>query len=167
MNKKEYNFHFILTEKMDGEKMIEFLKKEFKSKNLSIIFKNTLGLLKKSNLIEREVIGYCKSHYSFVENKDKRKCKYLILDSDDYRLLKRWCYIFDEFSIGGIVRDIITFLYDGVKKHGIDEFFKYLSDKTNLFVADNRYHKTRKIERTKGIVTMIAGTGDAFLSPRK
>lgn len=131
MTKKNYLFHFKISPKFNS--YINYLKKNLNIKSNCKLIDYILELSSKNIPNLKQIIGDHKSEYEFIDTKDiKRNDKYVRLNPEKYKLLKKWHYIFNEYGISVILRDIITFFYEGVKKYGVDEFINMIVRKINV-----------------------------------
>ncbi len=131
MTKKNYLFHFKISPKFNS--YINYLKKNLNIKSNCKLIDYILELSSKNIPNLKQIISDHKSEYEFIDTKDtKRIDKYVRLNPEKYKLLKKWHYIFNEYGISVILRDIITFFYEGVKKYGVDEFINMIVRKINV-----------------------------------
>ncbi|MBP7554482.1 MAG: hypothetical protein KA885_13730, partial [Spirochaetes bacterium] len=107
MTKKNYLFHFKISPKFNS--YINYLKKNLNIKSNCKLIDYILELSSKNIPNLKQIIGDHKSEYEFIDTKDiKRNDKYVRLNPEKYKLLKKWHYIFNEYGISVILRDIIT-----------------------------------------------------------
>jgi len=124
-------FHFIVSGTIDNN--IDFLKEKLNfDKNCKLI-DYIIGVISKNLPYLKKIIGNHKSEYAFIDTEDvTRVDKYLRLNKNKYRILKKWHYFFNEYSMSAILRDIIKFFYDGIVKYGVGEFIRMISKKLNI-----------------------------------
>jgi len=81
----------------------------------------------------KEIIGDHKSEYDFIDTEDRSRIdKYVRLNENKYKTLKKWHYLFNEYGISVILRDIIKFFYEGIVKYGADKFLDLIDKNLNL-----------------------------------
>ena len=131
MKKTNYLFHFIISENMKWH--INFLKKELGFKKDTDLYEFMLGVMSKNLPKLKEIIGDHNSEYAFIDLPDiKRIHKYARLKENNYKILKNWHSCFNEYGMSSILRDIITFFYEGVVKYGVDKFIEMISGKLDV-----------------------------------
>lgn len=131
MSKKNYLFHFIISGLIDNN--IKYLKEKLNFNKNSRLFDYLLDLLTKNYSNIKRIIGNHKSEYAIIDiNDTSRIDKYLRLNQKKYKLLKKWHYLFNEYSISAILRDIINFFYEGIIKYGVEKFINMVSKKINI-----------------------------------
>jgi hypothetical protein len=87
----------------------------------------------------KNIIGDHESKYEFIDNENPERIdKYVRLKAEKYKMLKKWHYIFNEYGISVILRDIIKFFYEGILKYGAKEFICMIGKKlkTDNIVKD-------------------------------
>ena len=130
--KKNKPFHFIITEPDNNEKLL-FLMKSFGTKKLSTLFEKMFSLFNKNLPRIKQIIGNHQSEYALISDlKDERVDKFVRLSNENYLLLKKWHYTFNEFGMAGMMRDMILFFYNGISRYGVDKFVELISRKLKI-----------------------------------
>ena len=131
MIKLNYLFHFKITENYND--YIKILKKKLVLKTESKVFDHIFNVISKNIPKLKEIIGNHNSEYAFIDKKELQRIdKYIRLNAKNYYKLKKWHYIFNEYGMAAILRDIIKFVYDGIVKYGVDEFVGIISNSLNI-----------------------------------
>lgn len=131
MSKTTYLFHFKILTKIND--YIEYLKKNLSFKSNCELIEYILGLSSKNFQKTKKIIGDHQSKYEFIDTEDiTRIDKYVRINIQNYKLLKKWHYVFNEYGMSVILRDIIIFFYNGVLKYGVDSFISALGKNLNL-----------------------------------
>ncbi|MBP7553513.1 MAG: hypothetical protein KA885_08800 [Spirochaetes bacterium] len=131
MSKSNYLFHFIISPKFNDH--IDYLKKNLNLNSNCELIDYMLELLSNNIRNLKKIIGDHKSEYEFIDNENpKRIDKYVRLNVDKYKMLKKWHYQFNEYGMSVILRDIITFFYEGIIKYGVDKFLMLIVKKFNI-----------------------------------
>ena len=130
--KKNKPFHFIITEP-DNNTTLPYLMKSFGTKKLSTLFEKMFSLFNKNQPRIKQIIGDHQSEYALIADlKDERVDKSVRLSKENYLLLKKWHYKFNEFGMAGMIRDIILFFYNGISQYGVDKFIELISKKLKI-----------------------------------
>ena len=130
--KKNKPFHFIITE-VDNNETLPYLMKSFGMKKLSTLFEKMFLLFNKNLPRIKQIIGDHQSEYALISDlKDERVDKSVRLSKENYLLLKKWHYKFNEFGMAGMMRDMILFFYNGISKYGVDKFIELISKKLKV-----------------------------------
>jgi len=128
MTKSNYLFHFKISPKFTD--YIKYLMEKLSCKSNCEIFDYMLEVSSVNIRNIKAIIGDHKSEYEFVDIEDpKRIDKYVRLKVDKYKMLKKWHYIFNEYGISVILRDIIACFYKGIIKYGVDKFLSMIVKK--------------------------------------
>lgn len=128
MTKQNYLFHFKISPKYNG--YIKYLKEQLKIKSNCRLIDYLLEVSSVNIRNIKSIIGDHNSEYEFVDIEGpKRIDKYVRLKVDKYKMLKKWHYKFNEYGISVILRDIITFFYEGIIKYGVDKFLSMIVKK--------------------------------------
>ncbi len=136
MIKTNYLFHFIITGSMDNN--INYLKKNLNFRKNSKLFDYMIDVISQNISNIKNIIGDHQSKYTSIDSVDvSRIDKYVILNTKNYKILKKMHYIYNEYSISAILRDIIEFFYNGVVKYGVDKFLRIISRKLNITKIKN------------------------------
>lgn len=148
MAKSNYLFHFIISPKFND--YMNFLKDNLNFKSNCALIDYILEKLSFNYRKIKEIIGDHKSEYEFIDIENPNRVdKYVRLKEKNYKMLKKWHYLFNEYGMSVILRDMIIFFYDGILKHGIDMFLKLIDKKVN----------TKKIKKSlMGIMTHMVKT---------
>ncbi|MBP7552758.1 MAG: hypothetical protein KA885_04970 [Spirochaetes bacterium] len=126
MIKTNYLFHFIITGSMDNN--INYLKKNLNFRKNSKLFDYMIDVISQNISNIKNIIGDHQSKYTSIDSVDvSRIDKYVILNTKNYKILKKMHYIYNEYSISSILRDIIAFFYNGLVKYGVDNFLRMIS----------------------------------------
>ena len=130
--KKNKPFHFIIAEP-DNNTILPFLMESFSTKKLSTLFEKMFLLFNKNLPRIKQIIGDHQSEYALISDlKDERVDKSVRLSKENYLLLKKWHYKFNEFGMAGMMRDMILFFYNGISKYGVDKFIELISKKLKV-----------------------------------
>ena len=130
--KKIKSFHLIITE-ADNNKTLPYLLESFGTKKLSVLFEKMFSLFNKNLPRIKQIIGDHQSEYALIADiKEERVDKFVRLSKENYLLLKKWHYTFNEFGMAGMMRDMILFFYDGISKYGVDKFIELISKKLKV-----------------------------------
>lgn len=131
MIKKNYQFHFLISETMT--KYISYLKKELRFKKDIELYDYMLEIMSKNLPKFKGIIGDHKSEYALIDSIGiPRVNKYARLKENSYKKLKKWHYDFNEYGMAAILRDIIKFFFEGVVKYGVDRFIEMISKKLDV-----------------------------------
>ncbi len=131
MTKSNYLFHFKISPKFND--YIRYLKNKLNFNSNCELIDYILKKLSKNYRTIKEIIGDHKSEYEFIDIEDlKRIDKYVRLKVENYKILKKWHYLFNEYGMSVILRDIITFFYNGIIKYGVEEFLNMIGRKLNI-----------------------------------
>lgn len=131
MSKSRYLFHFIVSGSYN--KNIEYLKEKLNFNKNSELFGYIFDIISKNISNIKGIIGNHESEYTHIDTTDvSRVDKYLRLNKNYYKMLKKWHYLYNEYSMSAILRDIIRFFYDGIIKYGVNEFVMMISKKLNI-----------------------------------
>lgn len=131
MIKLDHLFHFKISPIFNER--IDYLKENFNLKSSCKLVDYILELSSKNIPNIKKIIGNHKSEYEYIDAKDIiRIDKYVRLKPEKCKMLKKWHYKFNEFGISVILRDIITFFYEGVIKYGVDKFLNMIVKKINV-----------------------------------
>lgn len=159
MKKENYLFHIIIAKSMNN--MIITLIKELSCKKFSKLIDFMLNEIGKDFQILKKIIGDNRSQYALIDKIEKERIdKYFRLTEKNYKLIKKWHYKFNEFSMAGILRDIIIFFYKGVIKYGVKKFLKYISGRINFkMIRDDVLKKMTHMidvsEKKRLLITII------------
>jgi len=130
--KKNKPFHFIITD-ADNNETLPFLMESFGTKKLSALFEKMFSLFNKNLPRIKQIIGDHQSEYALIADlKEERVGKYIRLNKENYLLLKKWHYTFNEFGMAGMMRDMIFFFYSGISRYGVDKFIELISKKLKV-----------------------------------
>ena len=130
--KKNYRFHFIVTEAYNSI-MLPYLMESFGTKKLSTLFEKMFSLFNKNLPRIKQIIGDHRSEYTLIADlKEERVDKFGRLNKENYLLLKKWHYKFNEFGMAGMMRDMILFFYNGINQYGVDKFIELISKKLKV-----------------------------------
>ncbi|MBP7551940.1 MAG: hypothetical protein KA885_00830 [Spirochaetes bacterium] len=130
MVKSKYLFHFIISGTINTA--INYLRKNLKFKKNSDLFEYMINLMSKNIRCIKSVIGDHKSEYELIDSEDiTRIDKYVRLSDNNYKMLKKWHYLYNEYGISVILRDIIKFFYEGIIKYGAEKFLNMIGKKIN------------------------------------
>ena len=130
--KKNKPFHFIITEP-DNNKTLPYLMESFGTKKLSILFEKMFSLFNKNLSRIKQIIGDHRSEYALIADlKEERVDKFVRISKENYLLLKKWHYKFNEFGMAGTMRDMIFFFYNGIRLYGVDKFIELISKKLKV-----------------------------------
>ena len=130
--KKNNPFHFIITE-ADNNSTLPYLMDSFGTKKLSFLFETMFSLFNKNLPRIKQIIADHQSEYALIADlKEERVDKFVRLSKENYLLLKKWHYTFNEFGMAGMMRDMILFFYDGISKFGVDKFIELISKKLKV-----------------------------------
>ena len=81
----------------------------------------------------KQIIGDHQTEYAVIADlKEERIDKFVRLSKENYLLLKKWHYTFNEFGMAGIIRDMILFFYNGIQQYGVDKFIELISRKLKV-----------------------------------
>lgn len=128
MAKANNLFHFVVSGEINEN--INFLKKEINIKKNCELFDFMLEVISKNIHNLKGIIGDHRSEYNFVDLEDPvRIDKYVRLKEEKYKILKKWHYFYNEYGMSVILRDIITFFYNGIIKYGVDKFLNMIAKK--------------------------------------
>jgi len=131
MTEQNYLFHFKISPKFND--YINYLMEKLNFKSNCRMIDYILELSSVNIRKIKEVIGDHKSEYEFVDIEDpKRIDKYVRLNVEKYKMLKKWHYIFNEYGISVILRDIIAFFYEGIIKYGVEKFLNIIGRKLKV-----------------------------------
>ncbi|MBP7552347.1 MAG: hypothetical protein KA885_02895 [Spirochaetes bacterium] len=131
MTEQNYLFHFKISPKFND--YINYLMEKLNFKSNCRMIDYILELSSVNIRKIKEVIGDHKSEYEFVDIEDpKRIDKYVRLKVEKYKMLKKWHYIFNEYGISVILRDIIAFFYEGIIKYGVEKFLNIIGRKLKV-----------------------------------
>ena len=130
--KKNKPFHLIITE-ANNNIMLPFLMESFGTKKLSTLFEKMFSLFNKNLPRIKQIIGDHQSEYALIADlMEERVDKSIRLSKENYLLLKKWHYTFNEFGMAGIIRDMILFFYNGIRQYGMDKFVELISRKLKI-----------------------------------
>ena len=130
--KKNYLFHFIITES-DNKETLPFLMESFGTKKLSTLFEKMFSLFNKNQPKIKQIIGDHRSEYTLIADlKEERIDKFVRLSKNNYHLLKKWHYTFNEFGMAGMMRDMILFFYNGISQYGVEKFIELIGKKLKV-----------------------------------
>ncbi len=131
MTKSNRLFHFIISNTINCQ--IDYLKENLNIKSNCKLFDYILKKISKNMPKLKEIIGDHKSEYDFVDTEDiSRIHKYVRLNENKYKMLKKWHYLFNEYGISVILRDIIKFFYEGLVKYGVEKFLNLIENNLNF-----------------------------------
>ena len=132
MMKKNKPFHFIITE-ADNNSKLPYLMESFGIKKLSNLFEKMFSLFDKNLPRIKQIIGDHQSEYALIADlKEERIDKFIRLSKDNYLLLKKWHYFFNEFGMAGMIRDMILFFCNGISRYGVEKFIELISKKLKI-----------------------------------
>ena len=81
----------------------------------------------------KQIIGDHRSEYALIiDLKEERIDKFVRLSKENYLLLKKWHYTFNEYGMAGIIRDMILFFYNGISRYGVDKFIELIGKKLKV-----------------------------------
>ena len=130
--KKNKPFHLIITE-ADNNETLPYLMESFGTKKISTLFEKMFSLFNKNLPKIKQIIGDHQSEYALIADlKEERIDKFVGLSKENYLLLKKWHYTFNEFGMAGMMRDMILFFYNGIRKYGVEEFIELISRKLKV-----------------------------------
>ena len=130
--KKNKPFHLIITD-ANNSIMLPFLMENFGTKKLSTLFETMFSLFNKNLPRIKKIIGDHRSEYALIANlKEDRVDKFVRLSKENYLLLKKWHYLFNEFGMASVVRDMILFFYNGIRRYGVDKFIELICRKLKV-----------------------------------
>ncbi len=131
MTKSTRLFHFIVSKNINCR--IDFLRENLNLKSNCELFDYIIEKISKNMPKLKEIIGDHKSEYDFIDTEDRSRIdKYVRLNENKYKTLKKWHYLFNEYGISVILRDIIKFFYEGIVKYGADKFLDLIDKNLNL-----------------------------------
>ena len=130
--KRNYPFHFIIT-KADNKSTLPYLMESFGTKKLSTLFEKMFSLFNRNLPKIKQIIGDHQSEYALIADlKEERVDKSVRLSKENYLLLKKWHYTFNEYGMAGVIRDMILFFYNGIRQYGVDKFIELISKKLKV-----------------------------------
>ena len=130
--KKNKPFHLIITEQ-DNNSTLPYLMESFETKKLSTLFEKMFSLFNKNLSRIKQIIGDHQTEYALIADlKEERVDKFVRLSKENYLLLKKWHYKFNEYGMAGIMRDMIFFFYNGICKYGVNKFIELISRKLKV-----------------------------------
>jgi len=130
MAKTNRLFHFIVSKRIDLH--IKYLRKNLNIESNCELFNFILEKISKNLQILKKIIGDHKSEYEYIDTEDASRIhKYVRLNDNKYKTLKKWHYMFNEYGISVILRDIIKFFYEGIVKYGMEKFLNMIEKKIN------------------------------------
>lgn len=136
MAKSKYLFHFIVSETMNTA--INYLRKTLNFKKNSDLFEYMIEVMSKNIHSIKSVIGDHQSEYEFIDSQDLiRIDKYVRMNEIKYKMLKKWHYLYNEFGMSVILRDIIKYFYEGILKYGASKFVNMVGKKINAVKIKN------------------------------
>lgn len=136
MTKSNYLFHFIISDRINS--YVDYLKKNLNFRKNCELFDYILEIISNNLQNLKGIIGDHFSEYEFIDNEDPTRIdKYVRLNVDKYKLLKKWHFLFNEYGMSVILRDIIIIFYEGIVKHGVERFIKTFSKKLNILKIKN------------------------------
>ncbi|MBP7552192.1 MAG: hypothetical protein KA885_02105 [Spirochaetes bacterium] len=131
MTKTNRLFHFIVSKRIDLN--IKYLKKVLKIDSNCELFDFILEKISKNFPNLKKIIGDHKSQYEYIDIEDSSRIhKYVRLNDNKYKTLKKWHYLFNEYGISVILRDIIKIFYEGIVKHGVEKYLNLMDKKINI-----------------------------------
>lgn len=131
MTKSNYLFHFIISGRMNS--YIDYLKKNLNFRKNCELFDYLLGVISNNLTKIKIIIGDHHSEYDYIDIEDQSRFdKYVRLKAENYKLLKKWHYLFNEYGMSVILRDIIIFFYEGMAKHGVKKFLEIMGKNLNF-----------------------------------
>lgn len=131
MTKSNYLFHFKISPKINY--YIRYLKNKLNFNSNCELINHIFERLSKNYRNIKMIIGDHNSEYEFIDIEDpKRIDKYVRLKVENYKMLKKMHYLFNEYGMSVILRDIITFFYTGIIKYGVEEFLNMIGRKLNI-----------------------------------
>ncbi|MBP7553862.1 MAG: hypothetical protein KA885_10605 [Spirochaetes bacterium] len=131
MDKSKYLFHFVVSGKINA--LIINLKEKLVIKKNCDLFDYILEIIAKNIHNLKGIIGDHRSEYDFIDIEDPvRIDKYVRLNEEKYKMLKKWHNKYNEYGMSVILRDIIKFFYNGIIKYGMDEFLNMIGKKLDL-----------------------------------
>ena len=130
--KKSKPFHLIIVEAVNNE-TLPFLMESFGTKKLSNLFEKMFSLFNKNLPKIKQIIGDHRSEYALIADlNEERVDKFVRLSKENYLLLKKWHYKFNEYGMAGMVRDMILFFYNGISRYGVGKFIELISKKLKV-----------------------------------
>ena len=130
--RKNKPFHLIITEEDNNEKL-PFLMESFGTKSISILFEKMFSLFNKNLPKIKQIIGDHQSEYALIADlKEERVDKFVGLSKENYLLLKKWHYTFNEFGMAGVIREMILFFYNGISRYGVEKFIELIGKKLKV-----------------------------------
>ena len=105
----------------------------FGTKKISTLFDKMFSLFNKNLPKIKQIIGDHQSEYALIADlKEERADKFVRLSKENYLLLKKWHFDFNEFGMAGMMRDLIFFFYNGIRQYGMVEFIELISKKLKV-----------------------------------
>ena len=130
--KKNKPFHLIITE-ANNSIMLPFLMESFGTKKISVLFEKMFSLFNKNLPRIKQIIGDHQTEYALIADlKEERIDKFIRLSKENYLMLKKWHYKFNEYGMAGMMRDMILFFYNGIRKYGVEKFIELISRKLKV-----------------------------------
>jgi len=128
MAKANNLFHFVVSGEINEN--INYLKKKIGIKKNCELFEYILEIISKNIYNLKGIIGDHRSEYEFIDLQDPLRIdKYVRLKEGKYKILKKWHYLYNEYGMSVILRDIIKFFYNGIIKYGVDKFLNMIAKK--------------------------------------
>ncbi|HQB60227.1 MAG TPA: hypothetical protein PK899_01055, partial [Spirochaetota bacterium] len=124
-------FHFVASKRIDSH--IKYLRKTLNIGSNRELFDFIMEKMSKNIQNLKKVIGDHKSEYEYIDTEDTSRIhKYVRLNDNKYKMLKKWHYMFNEYGISVILRDIINFFYEGIVKYGAEKYLELIEGKINI-----------------------------------
>lgn len=131
MVKSDYLFHFIISGKTNT--VINNLKIILNFSKNCDLFNYILEVISKIYPNLKQIIGDHQSEYEYIDIEDlSRIDKYVRIKTKNYKMLKKWHYLFNEYGMSAILRDIVQLFYEGVVKYGAEKFIALISRKLKV-----------------------------------
>ncbi|MBP7552196.1 MAG: hypothetical protein KA885_02125 [Spirochaetes bacterium] len=131
MRKTNYIFHFIISGKINDS--LNYLRKTLNFDSNYKLIDFMLDIISKNIYNIKKIIGDHHSEYEFIDTEDLTRIdKYVKLTENKYKMLKKLHFLYNEYGMSGILREIINFFYNGIIKYGAKEFLSMIGNKLNI-----------------------------------